>query len=401
MLAELLDFISVAIDGDGGPGEPIIDFFRERSSVESDRVMATWTTARALEAGDREGAAKQAEMLVRSMPDEDDEHGAMVIRTFAETLLGRCRAVSSSGGNLYLGARPPGAQLRAFELLRLRTPLIPFAYAAANKAIISAIDPGAELTLIDVGVGRGGQIKALLRNPQARAHIARLHVVGVEPDSDPNNQGALEMAREQVLATAAEVGVDVRFSPVARRAEALRAEDFPPMSGRVIANAAFALQHIPPQEGRPGESKGLDRIDVLRLLRELGAETMVLTEPDTDHVEDRLRIRLLFAYRHYRTVAASLEAMLAPADAQLVFSEFFAPEVRNVVGHDGQGRSERHERSYVWADHLARAGWQVTAPGQLVPTAGTPRGFTLDVGSQAFRLLFAGVPLLSALRATR
>jgi hypothetical protein len=373
---------------------PAVDFFAAIPSVELDRVASLWRACVHLDAGETEAASSVATSLVRAMPDESDAHGAVVVRTFAETILGRCRSVSSSGGNLYLGARPPGAQLRAFELLRLRTPLIPFAYAAANKALVHELPLDSEVTLIDVGIGRGGQIRALLRNPVARRHISRLHVIGVEPDSDAqSDHGALELAARQILETAAEVGLAVTFTAVAKRAELLTLDDFPPMRGRIIANAAFAVHHVVPT--KPGE---LDREAVLRLLHELGAETVVLTEPDSDHVEDRLPLRLLHAYRHYRSVAACLDATLAGTDAQLVWGEFFAPEVRNVIGHDGNGRTERHELSATWADRLERAGWLVESPRDLVPRAGTPGGFSLHESPWAFRLLFDDVPLLAVLR---
>ncbi|WP_146157598.1 GRAS family protein [Enhygromyxa salina] len=373
---------------------PAVDFFAGLSALELGRVASLWRACGHLDATEIPAATAVAESLIRAMPDEGDAHGAIAVRTFAETILGRCRSVSSSGGNLYLGARPPGAQLRAFELLRLRTPLIPFAYAAANKALLHGLPDGSEVTLIDVGIGRGGQLRALLRNPVARRQISRLHVVGVEPDSDQQSErGALELAGRQVLDTAAELGVEATFTAVAKRAEQLRLDDFPPMRGRVLANAAFAVHHVVPSG--PGE---LDREGVLALLHELGAQTVVLTEPDSDHVDDHLPLRLLYAYRHYRSVAACLDATLEAAEARLVWTEFFAPEVRNVIGHDGTGRSERHELSRTWAGRLERAGWELDSPRDLVPRAGTPDGFALDESAWAFRLLFGGVPLLAVLR---
>jgi len=392
-LDELLDYARAEVDGPGR--DPIVGFFEALSATEAERIAKLFAVARRLQAGDNDAATRVALGLVRSMPDEDDRHGAVVVRTFAETLLGRCRRVSSSGGNLYLGARPPGAQLRAFELLRLRTPLIPFAYSAANRALLRGLQPGCEVTLIDFGIGRGGQIRALLRNPVVRRGVGQLHVVGIEPDSDEaTDQGALEMARRQVLDAAAEADVKVRFSAVAKRGEELEVGDFPELGGTILANAAFAVHHVT-AEG----SGGRDRVGVLALLRELGATTVVMTEPESDHVDDRLEARLLNAYRHYRTVAASLEAMLDRADAQLVFAEFFAPEVRNVVGHEGAGRTERHEQSATWAKHLEAAGWTVEAPRRLVPDAAAPEGFSLHESDHAFRLVFDATPLLGVLRA--
>src|SRR5690349_11273711 len=115
--------------------------------------------------------------------------------------------------------------MRAFELLRLRTPLIPFGYAAANRALLDAVPEPTEVTLLDVGIGRAGQTRALLKNPAARRLFKRLHVIGVEPDSSFALGGALEMAQENVLRTAAEVGIEVTFAGIPKLGEHLEVED--------------------------------------------------------------------------------------------------------------------------------------------------------------------------------
>jgi hypothetical protein len=372
-------------------------FYTELDPLESARVGALWRLVSAVVGGDRDAALSEAEHLVRSMPDEDDAQGAVVVRTFGEAVLGRLRAEGSAGGNLYLGARPPGAQLRAFELLRLRTPLIPFAYAAANRALLAAVPQRCPVTLVDVGIGRGGQLRTLLRNPNARELFESLHVVGIEPDSESAaGTGALELARQQVEQIAEEVGIKVAFTPISKRAEELTAADFPPLNGLVIGNAAFALHHVE-HDGAAGR----DRTAVLQLLGDVGVQSLVLVEPDTNHFTDDLEVRFLYAYRHYRTVAASLGSLLAPADAFLVWQEFFAPEVRNVMGYEGSLRTERHQEAGVWADHLRAAGWDPQRPGSLVARAATPPGFALGLSSTACSLDYRGVPLLSVLRAER
>ena len=366
------------------------EFYAGLSPLESRRVGRLWSAVCACDDDDGRGA--DAEVIVRAMPDEDGE-GALPIRTFAEAILGRVNG-AGSGGNLYLGARPPGAQLRAFELLRLRTPLIPFAYAAANRAILGAIgDVAQPVTLIDVGIGRGGQIRALLRNPQARRQISKLHVIGVEPDSSSSTgAGALEMAEAAVLEAANEVGIEASFRPVSKRAEELTAADFSDASGLVIGNAAFALHHVD-YEG----AGGLVRGDVLGLLASIGVDSMVMVEPDSNHASDSLAVRFAYAYRHYRTVSMSLRAMLTPADAQLAWTEFFAPEVHNVITHEGSRRTERHETATRWAEHLRGAGFSIRDLKQLVPTSGTPPGFGLHCDPEAFSLCFNGVGILSVL----
>ncbi|MCR9160730.1 MAG: GRAS family protein [Nannocystaceae bacterium] len=368
------------------------DFFAGLTPIESSRVGALWD---AVVDHDDGSPRVGAEALVRGLPDTDDEDGALTLRTFAEALMARGSETDAGGGNLYLAARPPGAQLRAFELLRLRTPLIPFAYAAANRAILDAVGKTPQpVTLVDVGIGRGGQVRALLRNPQSRQRISKLHVIGIEPDSSSaTGAGALQTAEATVLETARDVGIPTTFTPLSKRAEEITPDDFASAQGQVIGNAAFALHHVD-----YAGAGGLDRSAVLRTLRKGGVETMVLVEPDSNHFIDDLAVRFLFAYRHYRAVAMSLRAMLMPADAQLVWTEFFAPEVHNVIAHENSARTERHEPSASWARRLSGAGFAVEDLGQLVTRAGTPPGFSLDERPDAFSLCFQGVALLSVLR---
>src|SRR6185312_3175416 len=121
-----------------------------------------------------------------------------------------------------------------------------------------------------------------------------------------------------------------------------------------------------------------DRTGVLAALHRAGCQHVVLVEPDSDHDEDDLVLRFLHAYRHYGTLAESLGSVLSTSDAALVWSEFFASEVRNVVTHDGPARVERHEPASVWADRLAEVGFTVDTPPDLVPQAAAPPGFTVE-----------------------
>lgn len=360
-------------------------------------VERLWAATCLLDAGDAGASRRLSEFVVRNQPDEDDDRGAAGLRTFAEALLERATG-PSEGGNLYLGARPPGAQLRAFELMRLRTPLIPFAYAAANRALLALLGEQAKpVTLIDIGIGRGGQVRSLLRNPMSRDLISRLHVVGVEPDSaSGGGGGALELARQRVLEAAEAAGIPTTFSAIGKRAEHLDVSDLERagLEGVVLANAAFALHHVDHQGGG-----GLDRDAVLGALARV-ADGLVIVEPDSNHFTDDLRARFLYAYRHYETVRRSLRARLARADATLVWGEFFAPEVRNVMACESSERTERHEEHATWVGRLRGAGWNPAISASLVPASAAPRGFSLEREPESFSLAFQGVSLVSVMAAT-
>ena len=332
--------------------------------------------------------------MVRAMPDEEDGQGAVVQRVFAEALLGRARADSSPAGNLYLEGRPPGAQLRAFELLRLRTPLIPFAYVASNRALLDLIVEPTPVTVIELGIGRGGQLRTLLMNPQTRSLVQSLHVVGVEPDSSPETgTGALEVARENVLQAGREAEIPVTFHPVPVRAEQLTPAHLEAagMHGLILGNATLCLHHL-------RVANGHGRRDVLRLLRECGASAVVVVEHDSNHSTDALHRRFLHAYRHYRTAYRSLAAVLGASDTLLVWNEFFSPEVRNIITHEGSDRTERHQERSCWQEHLESSGWRCDPLCELLPQAAAPPGFTLKNDRYSTSLAYADVDLLSVIR---
>ncbi len=373
------------------------DFFLNIGETERQRLGRLWGALRALINDQGDEAAIETEALIRSMPDEEDGHGAVVVRTFAEALRARVYKLTGSGGNLYLDARPPGAQMRAFELLRLRTPLIPFAYAAANRALLDAIPEPCEVTLLDVGIGRGGQIRALLKNPSARRLFKSLHVIGVEPDSSDAVGGALEFAEGNVMRTAAEVGIPVTFCGIPKLADDLLPDDIEQAEPRgiMLANSCLTLHHI----GLSDHGARANRDEVLKILRDTGFSKLVLVEPDCNHDTGDLSLRFLHAYRHYGTLARGLYSMLSRADASLVFSEFFAQEVRNIISHEGALRVERHEETGRWIERLAQAGWTVDTPRELVAPSAAPAGFTVVGDGQACRLTFRGVSLAGVLRA--
>jgi hypothetical protein len=373
------------------------DFFLNIGETERQRLGRLWGALRALINDQGDEAAIETEALIRSMPDEEDGHGAVVVRTFAEALRARVHKLAGSGGNLYLDARPPGAQMRAFELLRLRTPLIPFAYAAANRALLDAIPGPSEVTLLDVGIGRGGQLRALLKNPSARRLFKSLHVIGVEPDSSDAVGGALEFAEENVTRTAAEVGIPVTFCGIPKLADDLLPDDIEQAEprGLMLANSCLTLHHI----GLSDHGARANRDQVLKIIRDTGFSKLVLVEPDCNHDVDDLSLRFLHAYRHYGTLARSLYSMLSRADASLVFSEFFAQEVRNIISHEGPLRVERHEETGRWIERLSKAGWTVDTPRELVAPSAAPAGFTVVSDGQACRLTFRSVSLAGVLRA--
>src|SRR6202012_1887782 len=138
---------------------------------------------------------------------------------------------------------------------------------------------------------------------------------------------------------AAEARIPATFTGIPKLAEELCVEDILAAAprGLLLANAGLSLHHV----GLVAHGAAQDRAGVLGTLHRAGCQHVVLVEPDSNHDEDDLVLRFLHAYRHYGTLAESLGSVLSPSDAALVWNEFFASEVRNVVAHDGAYRVER------------------------------------------------------------
>ncbi len=385
-------------------------FYASRDDDEARLLGRLYAVVEALEAYDGATAATLATGVLGDVRDdapEDAPRGGpgRVVLAFAEALLARAapdHRHRRGGGNLYFDARPEGVQLRAFELLRRNTPLIAFGYAAANEAILEAIgarDGAApkDLVVVDIGIGRGSQYRALLEGVRGRNVLRSIRVVGVDG-------GPLETARRVVLDWAADVGVPATFDGLPMLAEELTAAELSDVSRRgcageqtpFVATAAFALHHVVDV----GDHTLAARDGVLRTLRAAGARHVVLVEPDSNHFENDLSLRFLHAYRHYRTVSAALARSLSASDAHVVWSEFFAPEVCNVITHDGLHRVERHEELTRWAERATAAGFRIDDLREVAARVAAPEGFEVHADASGLRLYFEGVSLLGVLRAS-
>ncbi len=376
-------------------------FFASLGPLRRARFERLWCAVRELEHGRDDAAAVEAEALTRGMPDEEDGHDAVLVRTFAEAILGRIRRIGG-GGNLYLGARPPGAQLRAFELLRLRTPLIPFGYAAANRALLSSVGAPGDVTLLDLGIGRGGQICALLKHPWALRRFRTLHVIGVEPDSAPGPGGgpAPSSSPRSTCSPPPRRRASPPPSPASpswRRISPSPTSPTPRRGGSCSPTAASACT----TSACPRTAPRAAATTFLAVVRDAGCARVVLLEPDSDHLGDDLTLRFLYAYRHYGTLFHSLCATLDASDAMMVWSEFFAQEVRNVTTHEGAQRVERHEEAEAWRERLRSAGFVVDTPPELVARSAAPAGFEVGGAGGTCTLSYEGVSLLGVLRGRR
>lgn len=319
---------------------------------------------------------------------------------FGSALVQRLSPHTAAECSLYL-ERFNVPQIRLFNLLASAVPFVAWTTPIANQHLLDHLADAAAPTVIDIGIGTGRQIEALLRLAARDAAPTRMTVIGVEP-----SDWSLRLAQERVVAAGAEVGIAVDFVAICSTAEALSeagwAQIAQACTSAPVINASFALHHIA-DDGQAQDQ----RTDVLRKLHALRPRTLVLAEPNVDHHEPDLLRRFDNCWAHFSVAFSVIDALgLAPEDRDALKASFFGREIHDILGNPEALRTERHETTAAWMDRLESAGFQLRQPFSLPPlrpgsiTAHAERGrVSLNHGPVTLVSLLAGVPAAHALPA--
>lgn len=202
------------------------------------------------EAGDLERARSSLAALLAADPDDP------MAAYFDADLHGRAVA-------------PASEEQRVANIAKLAsTPLLSDPYRLAVHEMFAAIREHEHARVLDVGVGSGAQMAALLDLLASEKHrVKRLVIVGLDfvPDF-------LAAAARRIADAASELAgrTKVAYEPVTGRVEALAEPDFAAIAsgGLDAANATIALHEV------PGEAK----LAALRALRRLAPARLVIAE---------------------------------------------------------------------------------------------------------------------------
>jgi hypothetical protein len=148
------------------------------------------------------------------------------------------------------------------------TPLLSNPYSLGVGVVFDAIRGREHARVLDVGIGSGAQMAALLELLRRRDHrLQRLEIVGLDLRAE-----SLALAGGRIADAAQALGgaTDVTYEAVEGRFEALDEPAFGAIAGRGLdaANATIALHEV------PGESK----LAALRALRRLEPARLVISE---------------------------------------------------------------------------------------------------------------------------
>lgn len=315
-----------------------------------------------------------------------DSH-AITHLIFARALAEYLSDIVIDKANLYLKPyKIP--QIQLFNLLASQVPLVSLISELATGLLIDACNGRDDITLIDIGIGTGRQMVELLhqlahqpRSPQ------RVHIIGIEPSGQ-----SLALAKQAIAAVAHKLELAITLTTFCNGIEDLDGQDWQHLRERCdrpIINASFALHHIRDQAGRD------IRTTILQRLHQLNPTLIVLSEPNTDHLEPDFRIRFQNCWRHYSSVFQMIDALAIDQQSKAgLKTGFFGREVVDVLKADNTARIERHETAQSWVNRLKQSGYTLKLPyiDELINSS----IFTIQTHADHYLSFdYNGVPLVS------
>ncbi|KAI3407991.1 GRAS domain-containing protein, partial [Psidium guajava] len=218
--------------------------------------------------------------------------------------------------------------LKYHQILYQACPYIKFAHFTANQAIFEAIEFEERVHVIDLDIHQGYQWPAFMQALTARPSGAPfLRITGVGPDIE----AVCETGR-CLTELAHSLHIPFEFHPVGKQLGDLK----PHMLNRRVGEA-LAVNSVNRLHSVPGNCLG----NLLSMIRDQAPNIVTLVEQEASHNGPYFLGRFLEALHYYSAIFDSLDATFPPHSAQRAQVEqyIFAPEIRNVVAHEGAERT--------------------------------------------------------------
>lgn len=292
--------------------------------------------------------ARLRQMIEYNTERAENEPQAFLDMQFLNAIYDRFMPRDEKREHIYL-KRFEIPQIVLFDLLINQFPLVSMSHGIVNDAIKQVISETPHAVLIDIGIGRGFQAAKLIQSISDATRLKTLTVIGVEPF-----QEALTHAGEMVAKAAEQAPFKVIFVPVNCLVEKLMPEQLlsalPDDFDKLVVNASLIAHHIPSTE---------ERIAFFDMVRQMQPDALLLTEPDSNHMENDWRQRVENAYTHYGNIFSIIDQLAICEFRRNGLKAFFAREIQDVVSHADDQRFERHEPTSRWLEYLANTGFRI------------------------------------------
>jgi hypothetical protein len=356
-----------------------------------------------IEKGDYDQALHSINALIGTLPVIPETPDQTQLLFFAEGLRKRLDPEAEEVGNLYLIPNDAGQQIKMFNLMAEKFPLVRLSQEMINRACLdwAGLDRTGrrtgqnqtEITILDIGIGMGQQIVRMLELVFARKiPLQTITIIGIEPAA-----ASLKLAEESLLALAKKHEVELIFQGFPQSVEDLTELEWFKLSnilaqskGKLIINCSFALHHIRPPSLRTA---------LFSRLKQYAPALLTLIEPYADCVTPDLSVRFDQAWRHYGLVFHAIDRIDASQeDKNRIKRLFFFPEIQDVMSEEHH-RIEQFETGEMWISRLEDAGFE-TIPLEH-PTLQMPNDtfFTISQHARYMSMDVKGYPLLSLIAA--
>ncbi|KAG1327332.1 Scarecrow-like protein 18 [Cocos nucifera] len=239
------------------------------------------------------------------------------------------------------------------------TPFLRFAHLTANQAILEAIDGHQAIHILDFDTLHGVQWPPLLQAIAERSDPSNrpsIRITGTGDDLD-----VLHRTGDRLKAFADSLGLRFRFHPLdlsttnADHASAgFRCFQLHP--GETLAVNCTLFLHKLLKDGSSSDDPTCELMALLHAVRAMNPVVVTVAEREGNHNSPVFLQRFMEALDHYTAVFESLEATLPPKSRERreVEEMWLGREIEDIVGREGEGRRERHER-FEWWEGVMRA----------------------------------------------
>jgi hypothetical protein len=313
----------------------------------------------------------------------------------AEPLLRRVDRRLVEAKNIYL-QRFDIPQIELFYQMKATYPQVSAGHDIANQFHAHALAGREEVSLFEIGIGKGAQVVELVEMLARQSKALRcLRVFALDPDIEN-----LRSAANWLRRIGERLGVRIPFYPMCAQLEDVSVEELRNIrriaGSSLVINSAFALHHTSHDVGDHDYRTRL----LSRLACELQPELLTLVEPNANHDTEHLPARFDACWRHFGTVFELIDESGLSAEVRLSIKErFFGREIRDIFGSSDRFRSERHESIDSWLLRLDKAGLVPYEDEVSFTATDLPEYCDVSVTPGLVRLGYRNTPLIAVFAA--
>jgi hypothetical protein len=238
-------------------------------------------------------------------------------------------------------------QIVLFDILANKFPIVLKAQEIINSLLCEYVSLHNEITILDIGIGRGLQIEKLLREIDKKPQVEKVTLIGIEIFKP-----ALDFTTQCMISLSKELHFDLNFIPLHSSIEAidfrLLASKIPYKSTLFMVNASLCLHHVQSKE---------QRLNLLREINSFQPEIFTLIEPNTDCFTNDFEKRLENAFEHFNALYQYIDTLDLLIEQKMGLKQFFSTEFFDAIALPEAYRFEKYQTGEQWIEIGEMAGF--------------------------------------------